>query len=70
MFNEINLYVRGRELQRRLEERAKEMEMDARDRQKEREELEELKAKIYANNEVSDPETEYAKVQLLNFRFF
>lgn len=53
-------YYKGRELARRLEEREKEMEMDAKDRQKEKEELAELKAKIFAGNS-EDPNAEFAK---------
>lgn len=55
-------YFRGRELARRLEEREKEMEIDAKDRQKEKEELAELKAKIFAGNS-DDPNAEFAKVR-------
>lgn len=53
-------YYKGRELARRLEEREKEMEIDAKDRQKEKEELAELKAKIFAGNS-DDPNAEFAK---------
>lgn len=39
------------------------MELDARDRQKEKEELEELRAKIFANTDGGeDPNVEFAKV--------
>lgn len=54
-------FRRGRELQERLADREAEIEMDNRDRQKEKEELEELKAKIYAG-ESNNPEVEFAKV--------
>lgn len=41
------------------------MELDARDRQKEKEELEELRAKIFSNSDADpnvDPNVEFAKV--------
>lgn len=38
------------------------MELDARDRQKEKEELEELRVKIFANTDGEDPNVEFAKV--------
>jgi ATPase subunit of ABC transporter with duplicated ATPase domains len=41
-------YYKGRELQRRLAERVKEAELDTRDRQKEKEEIEELKNRIFS----------------------
>lgn len=39
------------------------MEIDVRDRQKEKEELEELRVKIFANPEGGDPNVEFAKVR-------
>lgn len=42
-------------------DRENEIEMDNRDRQKEKEELEELKAKIYSG-ESNNPDVEFAKV--------
>lgn len=56
---------RGRELQRRLAERQKEIEADTRDRQKEKDELEELRSKIYAEEHV-DPSAEFERVSWLN----
>lgn len=38
------------------------MELDARDRQKEKEELEELRVKIFASTDGEDPNVEFAKV--------
>lgn len=38
------------------------MELDARDRQKEKEELEELRAKIFSSTDGEDPNVEFAKV--------
>lgn len=43
------------------------MELDARDRQKEKEELEELRVKIFANADGEDPNVEFAKVTENNF---
>lgn len=48
---------------KRLEEREKEMEIDAKDRQKEKEELAELKAKIFSGNS-DDPHADFAKVPM------
>jgi RNA-binding protein 25 len=53
--------IRGRELQRRLAEREKEIEQDGRDRQREKEELEELKNKIFSE-EHDDPSAEFERV--------
>lgn len=55
------LMCRGREMQRRLAEREIEIGMDNRDRHKEKEELEELKAKIYSGDS-NNPDYEFAKV--------
>jgi len=44
-----------------LQEREKEIEADARDRQKEKDELEELRNKIYSE-EHSDPNAEFERV--------
>ncbi|KAI5705533.1 hypothetical protein M8J75_016101 [Diaphorina citri] len=54
-------YYKGREMQRRLDERIKEMESDAKDRQKEKEELEELRAKIFSSQN-KNPDEEFRKV--------
>lgn len=48
-------------MQRRLAEREVEIDMDNRDRQKEREEIEDLKKKIYSGDS-SNPDYEFAKV--------
>ena len=48
-------------MQRRLAEREIEIEMDNRDRQKEREEIEDLKKKIYSGDS-SNPDYEFAEV--------
>lgn len=53
---------RGRELQRRLAERVKEAELDSRDRAKEKEELEELKAKVFSG-EYEDPNAEFERLK-------
>ncbi|XP_046400942.1 RNA-binding protein 25-like isoform X1 [Ischnura elegans] len=55
-------FYKGRELQRRLAEREKESEQDSRDRQREREELEELKARIFAEGH-SDPGAEFERLR-------
>ncbi|KAK9881568.1 hypothetical protein WA026_016442 [Henosepilachna vigintioctopunctata] len=55
-------FYKGRELQRRLAERVKEAEMDSRDRLKEKEELEELKNKIFAS-EIEDPNAEFERLK-------
>lgn len=54
-------YYKGRELQKRIELREKEIEEDGRDRQKEKDELEVIREKIY-NSDFKDPELEFAKV--------
>ena len=48
-------------MERRRSERDREMESDLRDRQKEKEELEELKNKIFAEGH-SDPSATFEKV--------
>lgn len=55
-------------MQRRLAEREIEIGLDNRDRHKEKEELEELKAKIYSGDS-NNPDYEFAKV-LCFFVFF
>jgi RNA-binding protein 25 len=57
-------YYKGRELQRRLAERVKEAELDTRDRQKEKEEIEELKNRIFSG-EHEDPSAEFERVRVL-----
>lgn len=52
---------RGRELQRRLAERVREADQDSKDRNKEQEELDELKNKIFAG-EYDNPTLEFEKV--------
>lgn len=54
-------HFRGRELQKRLAERVKEAESDSRDRAKEKEEIEELKHKIFSG-ESEDPTAEFERV--------
>ncbi|XP_025208125.1 RNA-binding protein 25-like [Melanaphis sacchari] len=54
-------YYKGRDLQKRIELREKEIEEDGRDRQKEKDELEAIRDKIY-NSDHKDPELEFAKV--------
>lgn len=54
-------YYKGRELQKRIELREKEIEEDGRDRQKEKDELDTIREKIY-NSDFKDPELEFAKV--------
>jgi RNA-binding protein 25 len=61
----FSLYIRGRELQRRLAEREKEIEQDGRDRQREKEELEELKTKIFSE-EHDDPSAEFERVSAIH----
>lgn len=61
-------YYKGRELQKRLAERVKEAEADTRDRNKEKEELDELKNKIFSS-EHEDPASEFERVRFL-YRFF
>lgn len=51
-------------MQRRLAERVKEAESDERDRAKEKEEIEELKAKIFSG-EYDDPSAEFEKVVII-----
>lgn len=53
-------------MQKRLAKREQEIDSDNRDRQKEKEELEELKAKIYAG-ESNNPDYEFAKVIVVLF---
>ncbi|XP_001947291.1 RNA-binding protein 25 [Acyrthosiphon pisum] len=55
-------YYKGRDLQKRIELREKEIEEDGRDRQKEKDELEIIREKIYNNVDLKDPELEFAKV--------
>lgn len=55
-------YYKGRELQRRLADRVREADADGKDRQREQEELEELKAKIFSG-EFDNPTQEYEKVK-------
>lgn len=43
-------YYRGKELQKRLSERARELEADNKDRQREREEIEDLKLRMLSSN--------------------
>lgn len=57
----IRLCFRGRELQRRVAERLKEAESDTKDRQKEKEEMEELRRRIFAE-EHEDPNEAFEKV--------
>lgn len=52
---------RGRELQRRLAERVREADLDSKDRNKEQEELDELKNKIFSG-EYDNPTLEFEKV--------
>jgi len=54
-------YFRGSALQRRLNEREKEMEADERDRLKEREELEEIRKRLMEEGH-PDPEAEMERV--------
>lgn len=55
-------YYRGRELQRRLTERLREADLDAKDRNKEHEELEELKNKIFSG-EYDNPTQEFERLK-------
>lgn len=57
-FLEIN---RGRELQKRMADRVREADYDLKDRNKEQEELEELKTKIF-NGEYDNPSREFERV--------
>lgn len=58
MFSEFN---RGRELQKRMADRVREADYDLKDRNKEQEELEELKTKIF-NGEYENPSREFERV--------
>lgn len=60
-FIKSNVYFRGRELQKRVAERLKEAEVDGRDRSKEKEEIEELRNRIFAG-EHEDPNAEFERV--------
>ncbi|KAK2707802.1 RNA-binding protein 25-like isoform X2 [Artemia franciscana] len=53
-------YYKGRELERRRAERLREIEADNRDRQREKEELDELKSKIFAQG-YENPDATYQK---------
>nr|CAH7737221.1 unnamed protein product [Callosobruchus chinensis]CAH7750829.1 unnamed protein product [Callosobruchus chinensis] len=55
-------YYKGRELQRRVAERLKEAEQDNKDRLKEKEEIEELKNRIFSG-EHDDPNAEFEKAK-------
>ncbi|KRT79601.1 hypothetical protein AMK59_7721, partial [Oryctes borbonicus] len=55
-------YYKGRELQKRIAERVKEAESDNRDRSKEKEEIEELKNKIFSG-EFEDPSAEFERAK-------
>ncbi|CAG9767816.1 unnamed protein product [Ceutorhynchus assimilis] len=55
-------YYKGRDLQRRIAERLKEAESDTRDRLKEKEEIEELKRRVYAENH-EDADAVFAKMK-------
>ncbi|XP_017770263.1 PREDICTED: RNA-binding protein 25 isoform X2 [Nicrophorus vespilloides] len=55
-------YYKGRELQKRLAERVKEAESDGRDRTKEKEEIDELKNKIFSG-EFADPNAEFERIK-------
>jgi len=57
--------ARAGSLQRRLNEREKEMEADERDRQKEREELEDIRKKLLEDGH-PDPEAEMERVNYAN----
>lgn len=54
---------RGRELQRRIGERVREADMDLKDRQKEIQELEELRNKVFASGTHDDPNLEFERVR-------
>lgn len=58
-------YYKGKELSRRLEERAVEAEADSRDRCAERQELQRLKEKLYADSNYADPAAEFERVTIL-----
>lgn len=53
-------YYKGKELQRRLSDRLREADSDAKDRSREQEELEELKTKIFTG-EYADPTQEFER---------
>lgn len=55
-------YYKGRELQRRLAERVREADLDAKDRDKEQEELDELKHKIFSG-EFANPTLEFERLK-------
>lgn len=55
-------YYKNRELQRRLAERVKEADFDGRDRSKEKEELDELKNKIFSGN-FDNPTQEFERAK-------
>ncbi|XP_017477161.1 PREDICTED: RNA-binding protein 25-like [Rhagoletis zephyria] len=55
-------YYKGRELQRRLGDRVREADLDAKDRNKEQEELEELRNKIFSG-EYENPTQEYERAK-------
>ncbi|XP_065345982.1 RNA-binding protein 25 [Cloeon dipterum] len=56
-------FYKGRELGRRLALREQEIEADARDRAKERDELEEIKAQIFSDKECTNPLAEFEKIK-------
>lgn len=58
-------YYKGKELSRRLEERAAEAETDSRDRCAERQELQRLRDKLYADASHPDPAAEFERVRFL-----
>lgn len=58
-----SLYYRGRELQQRLAERVREADADSKDREKEAEELAELKSKFFSG-EYENPSLEFEKARL------
>lgn len=55
-------YYKGRELQRRLAERVREADLDGKDRNKEQEELEELKNKIFSGD-YDNPTQEFERLK-------
>lgn len=55
-------YYKGKELSRRLEERAVEAEQDSRDRCAEKQELQRLREKLYADSSYADPAAEFERV--------
>lgn len=55
-------YYKGRELQRRLAERVREADLDAKDRNKEQEELDELKNKIFSGD-YDNPTQEFERLK-------